>query len=153
MSHFPVDHQLRPVYRLAAAACGGYVLAFGVVGLTRTAGLAAFAQSGLPSVLGLHTNRAFAFSSIVAGAVVLVAAIVGRNIDVRVNIVGGIGFLVVGTAMLAAIPTDANFFGFTLTTCIVSYVLGIVMLSAGMYGKTAGPATPMSATVTPPPAA
>jgi hypothetical protein len=83
------------------------------------------------------TNRAFAILSIIAGIVILAAAAIGRNIDVRVNIYGGTGFLVVGTLMLALIPTDANFLGFSMANCIASYLIGTLLMAAGMYGRTA----------------
>ncbi|MGN6557189.1 MAG: ammonium transporter, partial [Solirubrobacterales bacterium] len=48
-----------------------------------------FAQHGTPSALGLHSNRAFAILSIVAGAIIVGAAVYGRNLDMWVNLAGG----------------------------------------------------------------
>jgi hypothetical protein len=137
MAHFPVNHRLRPLYRTITTLVGAYVLILGIVGLTQTNGTTLFAQTGLPRVLGLRTNPGFAIASIIAGAILLAGAIIGRNLDVLVNIIAGIVFMTVGTVMLGLIQTNANFLGFSAATCIVSYILGTLLLAAGMYGKTA----------------
>jgi hypothetical protein len=136
MAHFPVNHPLRPVYRVVAALAAIYVLIFGIVGLTKTSGMGLFEQHDLPWVLGLRTNLAFAILSIVAGAVLLLVNLVGRNVDVIVNVAGGLVFMVAGMLMLALLQTDANFLGFSMVNCIVSFVLGMVFFAAGLYGRT-----------------
>jgi Domain of unknown function (DUF4383) len=135
MAHFPVNHHLRPLYRVLAGLCGIYVLAFGVTALVQVRGLPFFAQKGLPSILGLHANRAFAVLSIVAGAIILVGAIIGNNTDYWINIVGGVVFLLAGMLMLALLRTELNFLGFTVATCIVSFVIGAILAVAGLYGR------------------
>ena len=135
MSHFPVNHHLRPLYRALAGLAGLYVLVFGIVGVVKTGGYGFFAQHGTPSALGLHSNRAFAILSIVAGAVIVGAAAIGGNIDRWVNLVGGVVFLLSGFAMMVLLRTDLNLLGFTMTTCIVSFVIGLVLSTAGLYGK------------------
>jgi hypothetical protein len=136
MADLPVDHRLRSAYRVMSALAGAYVLVFGILAITRTAGTALFAQTGLPWVMGLRTNTAFAIASIAAGVVIIAAALIGRNIDVRVNILGSAGFLSVGTLMLGLMSTNANFLGFSMVNCIVSYIIGTLLLTAGLYGKT-----------------
>ena len=136
LTHLPVNHPLRNLYRVLAAVVGAGVLVFGIVGFTRTRGTALFAQEHLPWVLGLRTNLAFALLSIVSGAVLLVCAVVGRNLDHVVNFLGGIVFMAVGMLMLGLLRTDANFLGFSMTNCIVSFVLGTIVFAAGLYGRT-----------------
>jgi hypothetical protein len=135
-THLPVNHPLRPLYRVLAALVGGYVLVFGIMGSARTWGTAPFGHEHLPWVLGLRTNLAFAVLSIVSGAVLVVCAVVGRNLDHLVNILGGVVFMAVGMLMLGLLRTDANFLGFTMTNCIVSFVLGTAVFAAGLYGRT-----------------
>jgi Domain of unknown function (DUF4383) len=135
MSHIPVNHHLRPVYRVLAALAGLYVLLFGVLGFLETRGTSAF-DRGSMTVLGLRTNLAFSIASIVAGAVILLAGFVGRNVDYFLNLVGGIAFLVAGMAMMTLLQTDANVLNFSMATCIVSFVIGMVLFSAGLYGRT-----------------
>ena len=135
MVHVPVNHRLQPVYRLIAGLIGAYILAFGVVGVTRTGGRGLFAQEGLPSALGLHANRAFAILSIVVGLVLLVGALIGGNLDQRINLVASVVFLGAGLLMLTLLRTDANFLGFTPATCVVSFLIGMALLLCGLYGK------------------
>ncbi len=135
MAHIPVNHHLQPVYRAFAGLCGLYVLLFGIVAVVQTRGLDLFERDGLPWVLGLRANRAFAILSIVAGIVLVAGALIGRNIDHWINLVGGLVFLVAGMAMMVLMQTDLNFLGFTMTTCVVSFVIGMVLFTAGLYGK------------------
>lgn len=135
MSHFPLNHHLRPLYRGLAGLTGGYLLAFGAVGIAETAGTDLFAQDPELTALGLATNRAFAVLSVLAGLLVLGAAVIGRNVDRGVNLWVGPGFLIAGTAMLALTNTDANVLNSSVATAIVSYIIGLVLLTAGLYGK------------------
>jgi hypothetical protein len=136
MSHLPVNHHLRPLYRTIAALTGLWLITFGAVGWSQTSRARWFAR-GDWSALGLPTNRAFAAASLLAGAVVLVAALVGRNVDRFVNLWGGAGFVVAGTAMMALAHTGANVLNFSIVTCIASYVIGLLLLAAGLYGRVA----------------
>ena len=135
-SHLPVNHPLRPLYRVLVALIGAGIVVFGIVGYTRTRGTALFAQEHLPWVLGLRTNLAFALLSIVSGAVLAVCAVIGRNFDFRINLLGGLLFMVVGMVMLGLLRTNVNFLGFSMTNCIVSFVIGTVVFAAGLYGRT-----------------
>jgi hypothetical protein len=135
-SHLPVNHHLRPLYRVLAALCGLYVLAFGVGAVTHAAQATFFGHDGTPTVLGLRGNRAFALLSILAGLVLVAAAGVGGTIDRWVNLVSGVVFLSAGMAMMTLLQTDLNLLGFTMTTCIVSFAIGLVLFAAGLYGRT-----------------
>jgi hypothetical protein len=132
--HLPVNHHLQPLYRVLAALCGLYVLAFGVVALIQIRDTDTFAREGLPWVLGLRANRAFAILSVVAGVVLIVGAVVGGMLDRWINMIGGVVFILAGMAMMALMETELNILGFTMTTCIVSFVIGLVLLTAGLYG-------------------
>jgi hypothetical protein len=136
LTHLPVNHPLRPLYRVLAGLVGVYSLVFGIAAFTRTKGTALFAHTDLPWVLGLRTNLAFALLSIFSGAVLAVCAVVGRNLDFLVNTLGGLLFMTVGMLMLGLLQTDANFLGFSMTNCVVSLVLGTVVFTAGLYGRT-----------------
>jgi hypothetical protein len=135
MSHLPINHHLQPLYRTLAGAAGLYVLVFGIIGLLRASGLDLFAQDDLPTVLGLRANRAFAALSLVAGVVLVAGAVIGRSVDMWINLIGSVVFLTAGMAMMALLETDLNVLGFTVTTCIVSFVIGLVLSLAGLYGK------------------
>jgi hypothetical protein len=134
MAHIPVNHHLRPLYRVLAALSGIYVLAFGLIGFLQTSGSPAFDRANTV-VLGLRTNLAFSVLSLVVGAIVLLCVLVGRNLDVYSNVGIGMLFLVAGMAMLAVLRTDANVLNFSMATCIVSFVIGMVLFTAGLYGR------------------
>ncbi|MEV4417001.1 DUF4383 domain-containing protein [Catellatospora sp. NPDC049609] len=133
-SHMPVNHSLRPLYRGLALLAGLFVLAFGVLGYLESQGQPLFHQGDVRA-LGLKTNPAFAYASLGAGVAVLLATLVGRNLDRFVNMWVGVGFLIVGTAMMALMRTESNVLNFTMATCIVSYLIGSVLFTAGMYVK------------------
>ena len=136
MAHFPVNHPLRPLYRALSGLAAVYVLLFGIVGLVQTTSkhVAVFDQHGV-WVLALRANPAFAVLSIVAGVVILVATLIGRNLDHFVYVIAGVVFMVSGMAMMTLLQTNANFLGFSMITCIVSFILGIIWLTAGLYSK------------------
>ncbi len=133
MSHYPVNHPLRPFYRVLAALAGLYVLVFGVVGAVQTIGSPMFDRSDVVA-LGLRTNLAFALLSVGAGVVILLATLVGRNVDRAVNLWGGVGFMTVGTALMALLHTDLNVLNFSIVTVMVSFGIGLLLFTAGMYG-------------------
>jgi hypothetical protein len=143
MVHLPVNHRFRRPYRGLAALAGLYVLIFGIVGLIRTWGTGFFAHSDVYA-LGLRTNPAFAVLSILVGILVLAASAMGGNVSHVVNQVAGGVFLLAGMLMLTVLRTGANLLDFTVTTCIVSYVLGLAMLTAGLYGRVRGSYPPDS---------
>lgn len=136
MSHIPVNHPMRTFYRFLAGLAGLYVLVFGIVALVKTSGTPAFGQDQLSWALGIRSNPGFAVISIITGAIILVCAMIGRNIDRYVNVVGGLFFMVVGMGMLLLMRTDANFLGFSMANCVASFLIGTVLFAAGLYGKT-----------------
>lgn len=135
-THLPMNHPLRPLYRTLAFLAGAYCFAFGIVGLIESRGRDFFAQGDIWA-LGLRTNAAFSILSIIVGAVVMVAVVIGRNVDQRMNLVAGPIFLAVGVLMLGFMDSDANFLNFGMSTTIVSFVIGLVLLNSGMYGRIA----------------
>lgn len=136
MSHIPVNHPLRNLYRVLAALTGAYVLVFGIVAFDKTQGTPAFSQSHLEWALGLRANLGFAVMSIIAGAIVIACTLIGRNVDRYVDIVGGIVFMLAGAGMMLLMSTNANFLGFSMANCVVSLVIGLILFSAGLYAKT-----------------
>lgn len=133
MSHLPVDHPLRGLYRGLALLTGVLLVVFGVVGFVQTSDLPFFHQEG-ERVLGLSTNPAFAVLSIVAGLIVVVAAAIGRNVDVPVYHAIGWLFMIAGLVMLCVIRTNANVLASSITNANVSFVVGLLLASAGLYG-------------------
>jgi hypothetical protein len=136
MAHLPINHHMQPLYRVLAGLCGIFVLVFGIGAVVQTGGMDLFAREDLPWVLFLQANRAFGILSIVAGIILLGGAFVGGSLGHWINLVAAIVFLVAGMAMMTLLQTDLNLLGFTMATCIVSFIIGLVLLTAGLYGKT-----------------
>ena len=138
MAHNPVNHPLRPLYRALGAVAGAYLVLFGIVGLIVTPGHGLFGQPD-DRVLGQGANLFWSIISVILGAIVLIAVVIGRNLDVEVNKFIGWGLLVIGSYELAANRTDANFLKFSVGTVVVTYLVGLVLILAGLYTKTAPP--------------
>ncbi|HEV2088827.1 MAG TPA: hypothetical protein VGR21_10990, partial [Cryptosporangiaceae bacterium] len=136
MSHMPVDHRLRGVYRGLAFVVGAAMLGFGTAAYVQTSGRPFFDQNG-ETLLGVTANPAFALFSAVLGAIVLVGLLIGRNVDARLNVCVGVLLMVAGCAQLILIPTDANVLASTVTNVNVQFMLGLILLIAGLYGATA----------------
>lgn len=136
MAHNPVNHPLRPIYRALAALTGGYLIVFGVAGIIANSGQDFFATTG-ERVLGQGANLFWSIIALIIGAVVLVTAVLGRNLDTAADTYLGWALLVIGSYGLATARTDANFLGFTIATVVVTYLAGLVLIMAGLYVKTA----------------
>lgn len=67
---------------------------------------------------------------------IIVGALLGRNIDHFINIWGGLAFMGFGVLLLALLESDANFFAFSMANVIVSFIIGVVLFTAGLYGRT-----------------
>ncbi|WP_432985603.1 DUF4383 domain-containing protein [Dactylosporangium sp. CA-233914] len=134
-AHFPINHHLRPLYRLLSAVAGLYMLVFGVVGFVQTSGAPFFTRDEAEWVLGLRTNPAFSLLSLIAGVVVLGANIIGRNLAHQINQLAGIVLIVVGMAMLALMQTEANVLAFSMVNVIVTFILAAVVGTASLYDR------------------
>ena len=124
MAHNPINHPARPIYRVISGLIGLYLVLFGALGL--------FVDG---RVFGQGTNVANSLVSIALGAIILIATLIGRNLDAAVNKYLGYGLMALGLLTLAFLRTDANVLDHTVSTSIVWMLLGITLLMAGMYGK------------------
>ncbi|MGR8010111.1 DUF4383 domain-containing protein [Streptomyces hypolithicus] len=133
--HLPVDHHLSRVYRWGAGLMGLFLLAFGVLGLIDRIG---FFSTGGDTVAGLNTNGALSVLSVVIGGALLAGAFVGGNTASTVNMVLGSAFTLSGFANLALLETDYNFLAFRMQNVLFSFVLGLLLMTFGMYGRVTG---------------
>ncbi|MFE1763129.1 DUF4383 domain-containing protein [Streptomyces angustmyceticus] len=133
--HLPVDHRLSKVYRIGAGLMGLVLIAFGVLGLTHHIG---FFDTGGDTVAGLNTNGSLSILSIVVGAILVAGMVIGGNFASTLNIVFGGLFLLSGFVNLALLQTDANFLAFRLQNVLFSFVVGLMLLVFGMYGRVSG---------------
>ncbi|SDY03193.1 protein of unknown function [Micromonospora pattaloongensis] len=133
MAHIPVNHPLRPVYRTIAGLGGLYLFLYGVVGMAVTWGDPLFGREDVWA-LGLRANLASAIASLLFGATVVAAAVFGGRAEHLVNLAAGVVALATGLVMLTLLR-HANFLNFSVANVIVSFVLGMVFLTAGLYDK------------------
>ena len=132
--HLPINHRLRPLYRFLAGLAGLYVLVFGIVGAVVSRGHSFVTRDHIYA-LGLRTNLAFSILSIVVGAIVLLGVIIGRNVDQTLNLAGGMVFLLAGMFMLILLQTDLNLLNYTVATSVASFLIGLVLSTAGLYSR------------------
>lgn len=132
--HLPINHRLRSTWRALAGACGALLIAFGAIGVVRITRDSAGAE-----VFGMRTGPALAWLSIMTGAVVLAGVLIGRNVDRVVNAVAGAGLLLAGLAGLAAVGAGAAVLDFEISTCVVAFGIGALLVTASLYGKVGSP--------------
>ena len=136
MAHNPVNHPLRPIYRALGFLAGAYLVVFGIVGLIQTSGHDFTGNIGV-RVLGQESNLLWSIVTLILGAIVLIATVVGRNVDTETDKFLGWGLLVLGSYGLATSRTDANFFGFSIATVVVTYLVGLALITTSLYSKVA----------------
>ncbi|MBB5868017.1 hypothetical protein F4553_001396 [Allocatelliglobosispora scoriae] len=136
--HLPVNHPLNPLYRVLAGASGAFLLLFGVLSIGTISNDGLFARSDA-TALGLQTNLAMGILSIAVGIVALASAVTGGNTHHFAALWLGGAMSVLGMLMLAVQRTDANVLNASVWTCLVWMVLGMVLVAAGLYGKSGSP--------------
>jgi purine-cytosine permease-like protein len=125
----PVNHRLHPVYRVLGAVVGLLLVVFGVVG---------FVVSG--DVLGAPASTPFCVICLVAGAIMILAAVQGRNAAAEINAYLGGLLIVLGFVCMLTMHTDgANFLDVSMADVIILFVAGVVALAAGFYGRVGEP--------------
>ncbi|MFD5716195.1 DUF4383 domain-containing protein [Streptomyces sp. NPDC127036] len=128
----PVDHQLGAVYRWGAAFCGVVLLVFGSLGFADE--LSPFTTDG-NTVAGLSSNGALSLISVLVGVALIAGGFIGGNIASGLNMVVGTLFLLSGFVHIFILDRPANVLGFGMTNVIFSFVMGLVILTFGMYGR------------------
>jgi hypothetical protein len=130
--HLPVDHKLNQVYRYGAGLMGLILLAFGILGLTHNIG---FFDTGNETVGGLNVNGALSVLSICVGLLLFVGMVIGGNFASTLNMVLGVLFIVSGFVNLGLLDTGANFLNFRIQNVLFSFVVGVMLMWFGMYGR------------------
>jgi hypothetical protein len=136
MAHNPVNHPLRPIYRALGFLAGAYLVVFGIVGLIQTSGHDFTGKTGV-RVLGQEGNLLWSIIALILGAIVVIATVIGRNADAETDRLLGWGLLVVGSYGLATARTDADFLGFSVSTVVVTYLVGLMLILTSLYSKVA----------------
>jgi hypothetical protein len=125
----PVNHRLHPFYRILGALVGVVLVALGVVG---------FLVDG--DFLRLPTSAAFCAICVVAGILLIVAALQGRNVGAEVSAYTGAALILLGLAGLLTMHVkDANFLDVSMANVIILFLAGMVGLATGFYGRVGEP--------------
>ncbi len=111
--------------------CGVVLLIFGCLGFADQ--LSPFNTSREPHRRELSTNGALSLISVVVALVG--GAIVGGNFASTLNMVIGSLFLLSGFAHLFILDRPANILDFGMTNVIFTFVMALLILTFGMYGR------------------
>ncbi|MET9883463.1 DUF4383 domain-containing protein [Streptomyces sp. NPDC006430] len=130
--HLPTDHKLSKVYRVGAGLTGLLLVAFGILGIIDRIG---FFDTGGDTVLALNTNGALSVLSIVIGGLLFVGMVIGGTFASTLNIVLGVAFILSGFVNLALLDTGLNFLAFRIQNVLFSFVVGVMLMWFGMYGR------------------
>ncbi|MGW1814473.1 DUF4383 domain-containing protein [Streptomyces sp. NPDC002125] len=133
--HLPVDHRLSKVYRVGAGLMGLLLVVFGILGLIDRIG---FFDTGGDTVAGLNTNGALSILSICVGLLLFVGMVIGGNFASTLNMVLGVLFIASGFVNLALLDTGLNFLAFQMQNVLFSFVVGLLLMMFGMYGRVTG---------------
>ncbi|TDQ52962.1 DUF4383 domain-containing protein [Actinorugispora endophytica] len=134
----PVDHRLSNVYRYSAGLIGAGLVVFGLVGVIALEGGPALFTTEGRVIAGLSTNAALGFLSVAFGSLLIGGAILGGAFASTLNIVIGVGFLLSGLVNLALLDTAYNLLAFRMSNVIFSFVVGVLLMTFGMYGRFSG---------------
>jgi hypothetical protein len=130
--HLPVDHHLSKFYRVGAGLMGLVLLAFGILGLIDKVG---FFDTRGDEVAGLSTNGTLSVISICVGLLLFVGMVIGGNFASTLNMVVGVLFIASGFVNLALLDTANNFLAFRIPNVLFSFVVGVMLMFFGMYGR------------------
>ncbi|GHD29670.1 DUF4383 domain-containing protein [Streptomyces galbus] len=130
--HLPVDHRLNRVYRIGAGLMGLFLVAFGILGILDKIGTF---DTGGDQVLGLNTNGALSWLSVAVGLLLFVGMVIGGNFASTLNMTLGVLFILNGFLNLSLLDTDYNFLAFQIQNCLFSFVVGLLLMTFGMYGR------------------
>jgi Domain of unknown function (DUF4383) len=129
------------VQRTGAVLLGLFLLAFGLLGFA--SGQRFFSTVGTP-VLGMNSNGLLSAISAIVALVLLGAAARSPRTASTVMIIVGSLFLLSGTVNLFVLQTHLNLLAFEASNVIFSFVVGLLLLLIGAYGRLTGSVPPDS---------
>lgn len=132
MSTSTAANRVHTVHRVGAGVLGGFLVAFGLGGLTLGS---EFLSTSGPVVMGLSTNGLLSTLSLVVGAVLVGAAVRGGRVASTVSVAVGGLFLASGVVNALVLNTSLNMLAFRMTNVIFSLLVGAALLFVGAYGR------------------
>ena len=129
------QHPIFRVQRIGAAVVALILWVFAILGFVGHVGF--FATRGA-HVAGMTSNGLLSTISLVVGAVLLAAAVRGgRAASTTCVVIGGL-FVLSGLLNLIVLNSSANILSFTMPNVVFSLVVGLVLLTIGLYGRASG---------------
>lgn len=123
------------VHRIGAAALGVGLCLFGILGFVYRL---KFLTVRGETVLGLSSNGLLSTISIVVGGILIAAALRGGRISSTISVTIGVLFLLSGLFNLAVLNSEFNLLAFRLSNVIFSFIVGMLLLFLGAYGRFSG---------------
>lgn len=108
------------------------LLVFGILGFADE--LSPFNTEG-QSIAGMSTNGALSLLSVLVGLALIIGGRIGGNVASTLNMAVGTLFLLSGFVHIFILDRPANILDFGMTNVIFSFVMGLVILTFGMYGR------------------
>jgi len=131
----PGPHPVHTIHRVSAAAIGGLLTLFAILGFTE--GLTLLSRSS-SWVMGLSSNGLLSVLSLVVGLILIWAASRSGPAASTTSIVVGVLFLLSGLGNTLVLGTAMNVLAFRLPNIVFSLVVGILLLTTGSYGRISG---------------
>ena len=128
-------HRVVVVHRIGAFAVAAVLAVFGLLGFV--GGLEFFSTDG-GTVAGLSSNGLLSTISLLTAAVLVAAAVKGGRIAGIVMTGVGVAFLLSAFWHLFVLNTDLNVLAFAMSNVIFSIVVGLLLLTLGLYGRVSG---------------
>ncbi|GHE11502.1 DUF4383 domain-containing protein [Klenkia taihuensis] len=131
----PTARRVKTVHRIGAFTVAAVLAVFGVLGFV--GGLDYFSTDG-GQVAGLSSNGLLSTISLVTAAVLVAGAVKGGRIAGIVMTGVGTAFLLSAFWHLFVLNTGLNVLAFQMSNVIFSIVVGLLLLTLGLYGRVSG---------------
>jgi hypothetical protein len=142
ISHSRVDGR-HPIFRVHRIGAVVVALILWVVGILGFVGQPGFVTTHGVPVLGMTVNGLLATISVVVGALLVLAAVLGGPVASTTCIVVGGLFVVSGLLnLIALLHPSVNVLAFTMPNVVFSLVVGLALLCIGLYGRASGQLPP-----------
>ncbi|SDF70614.1 DUF4383 domain-containing protein [Klenkia brasiliensis] len=131
----PTARRVKTVHRIGAYTVAAVLAVFGVLGFI--GGLDYFSTDG-GQVAGLSSNGLLSTISLLTAAVLVAGAVKGGRVAGIVMTGVGTAFLLSAFWHLFVLNTQLNVLAFQMSNVIFSIVVGLLLLTLGLYGRVSG---------------
>ncbi|HEX5116773.1 MAG TPA: DUF4383 domain-containing protein [Pseudonocardiaceae bacterium] len=129
-------HPVFWVHRIGCVVVALILWAFAILGLLSGAGF--FSTHGA-TVVGMTSNGLLSTMSLVVGAVLVAAAVLGGRAASTTSVVVGALFVLSGLLnLIALVHPNLNVLAFTLPNVVFSLIVGLALQCVGLYGRASG---------------